>query len=168
MVKTWESERRAEGEKNAVARDYEQYNKDWFDIAHASGIRYPAQLEKPPHLQIRGTRDPFAHLGRIGYRKNTWQFTGPGKDENNIYGWNQMKKTLWFEEMRRKVIAERFGIYAEIDESSVAGTGGAFYLREKRNKYLKVAPISLGWTTTTTTTTPTANPLSSIMTKSKV
>ena len=141
MPRAWESERRAQGEKNAVSRDSDQYSMDWFDIAHASGIRYPAELEKRPRIQPKGSRDPYAHLGKIGYRQNTWQFTGPGKEENNIYGWNHMKKTLWFEEMRRKCIAEREGIFAEIDESSVAGTGGVFFLREKRNKYLKVAPI---------------------------
>ena len=61
-----------------------------------------------------------------------------------------MKKTLWLEEIRRRVYAEKYGISADVDETSIAGTADAFYVisREKRNKYIKktdiVGPV---WTT---------------------
>lgn len=112
-------------------------SRDFFDTRNPR-IPYPQQYEKHPQPVTYTAQDPFGHLGKIGYRKNTYQFRGPDKDQNNIYGGQHMKKTLWLEEMRRRIYAEQYGIDAEIDASNIGGTGGAFYLnsREKRNPFI--------------------------------
>lgn len=110
---------------------------DFFDTRDPR-IPYPQDYESHPQPIVYYADDPFQHLGRIGYRKNTYQFRGPEKDQNNIYGGQHMKKTLWLEEMRRRIYAETYGIDAEIDASNIGGTAGAFYIksREKKNPFI--------------------------------
>lgn len=141
--KSWRTMRRELGEKNArTPAESEQGSVDFFDLKR-SRIKYPQELEKHPEQIRYAWNDPFQHMGRIGYRMNTYQFRGANKEDNNIYGSQHMRKTLWLEEMRRRIIAEEHGISADVDETSIAGTADAYYLptREKRNKYIKRADI---------------------------
>jgi hypothetical protein len=129
------------GEKNASSTAdsiAENTSGDFFDIKRPK-LKYPEELEKHPRPITYRTDDPYAHLGRIGYTSNRYQFRGTNKDDNNIYGGQHMKKTLWLEEMRRRIIAENHGITADVDDASIAGTAEAYYLksREKRNPHYK-------------------------------
>lgn len=139
--KSWRNQRRELGERNAGSRAdevAEGATGDFFDIKRPR-LKYPQVLEKHTQPIQYAWDDPYQHMGRIGYARNTYQFRGTNKDDNNIYGSQHMKKTLWLEEMRRRIIAEQHGINADVDETTIAGTASAFYLntREKRNKYLK-------------------------------
>jgi hypothetical protein len=144
--------RRAElGEKNASTPVDEASGSINFFNVRRPRLEYPHELEKPHRPQDYAWADQYSHLGRIGYTSNSYQFRGPNKDDNNIYGRQHMKKTCWLEEMRRRCIAEEHGITAEVDESSIAGTADAYNVvsREKRNKYIKKTDIvGLAWTTT--------------------
>lgn len=137
--KSWRTLRREIGEKNASTTAdsvSDEQSGDFFDIKRPK-LKYPEILEKHPRPISYRVDDPYAHLGRIGYTANRYQFRGPNKEDNNIYGGQHMKKTLWLEEMRRRIIAEQHGITADVDDSSIAGTADAYYLRsrEKRNPH---------------------------------
>ena len=138
--KSWRLLRREIGEKNATTTTDEVAtggaSGDFFDIKRPR-LKYPQELENPQHPVVYAWDDPYAHLGRIGYRRNTYHFKGPNKDDLNIYGGQHMRKTYWLEEMRRRIHAEEFGISAEVDDYSIAGTGeaNAVKSREPRNKY---------------------------------
>ncbi len=138
---SWRNARRTMGERNAKTGmsgpELIEQDKDFFDTRHPK-LKYPEQLMERPAPVRYWSNDPFQHLGRVGYTRNTYQFRGAGKDENNIYGSQHMKKTAWLEEMRRRVEAEKHGITAAIDASNIAGTADAYYLnsREKKNKYI--------------------------------
>lgn len=138
--KSWRLLRREIGEKNATTTADDTGSGgntgDFFDIKRPR-LKYPQMLEKPNVPTDYSWSDPFAHLGKIGYRRNTYQFKGTNKDDNNIYGGQHMKKTAWLEEMRRRIHAEEYGISAEIDDYSIAGTWEAYAIksREPRNKY---------------------------------
>jgi hypothetical protein len=142
--KSWRTLRREIGERNASTPQDEPgaSTGDFFDIKRPK-LKYPQELEKRTQEIRYAWDDPFQHMGRIGYKRNTYQFRGPNKDDNNIYGAQHMNKTLWMEEMRRRVVAEKQGISADVDESSIAGTADAYHLktREKRNKYVKRTDI---------------------------
>lgn len=145
--KTWRAQRREIGEKNAsTAVDDASGSADFFDIKKPR-LKYPQEFEKNPRPVQYSITDPFKHMGKIGYTRNTYCFRGQNKEDINIYGSQHMKKTLWLEEMRRRLIAEEHGISADVDDSSIGGTADAFYLedrvisREKRNKYHKRGTI---------------------------
>ena len=149
--KSWRGMRRAMGEYNAqftADMQADDATGDYFDLRRPR-LPYPQDLYKDPHPVHHDPYDPYKHLGLIGYTRNTYQFSGPTKDEVNQYGGQHMKKTLWLEEMRRRIIANREGISSDVDKTSIAGTGGAFYLntREKKNKYLTsaVSPVPPVW-----------------------
>lgn len=138
------------GEENAssgTSANNENASYHFFDTKNPR-LEYPNEFNKHPTPIRYYAQDPWQHLGRIGYKRNTYQFRGPEKDVNNIYGGQHMKKTLWLEEMRRRIYAEKCGISAEIDESNIAGTAEVYYIknwsREKRNPHLS-------WTRQTTT-----------------
>jgi len=131
------------GERNVIDTSSSNNNAgDFFDVKRPK-IKYPEVLEKHPQQQEYKWSDPYQHMGPIGYTKNRYQFRGQNKDDNNIYGGQHMKKTAWLEEMRRRIIAEKEGISADIDDSSIAGTASAFHVstREKRNKYINKPSI---------------------------
>lgn len=139
--KAWKTMRREEGERRAtttVADEAEGASGDFFDIKRPR-LPYPQSMEQHVRPVQYAWDDPFGHMGRVGYTRNTYQFKGPNKDDNNIYGGQHMKKTLWLEEMRRRIIAEAEGISADVDETSVAGTAEAYYINThvKRNPYLR-------------------------------
>jgi hypothetical protein len=147
--RTW---REMQGNARCEGVDVPTDNSGHFFDTKRPHLKYPQQLEKHHNPVSYNREDPYAHLGRIGYRRNTYQFRGPNKDDNNIYGAQHMKKTAWMEEMRRRLISEEHGITAEVDESSLTGTADAFYVtsREKRNKYIKKTDIvGQAWTTST-------------------
>lgn len=135
--KSWRTVRRIEGEKRAgtTQDDTSGGSGDFFDIKKPR-LKFPQDLEKPTSQVQYAWADPYAHLGRIGYRRNTYQFRGANKEDNNIYGGQHMKKTAWLEEMRRRLIAEEHGISADVDDTSIAGTIDAWRLaRDNKNKY---------------------------------
>lgn len=133
------SRRRALGEANASSKQgSERGPSDFFDIDR-DRVRYPEQLNEPTTPQHRRSNDPYAHLGRIGYTRNTYQFRGATASDNNIYGSQHMKKTAWLEEMRRKILAEEHGISADVDKANISGTASAYYLRQKKNRYIDAA-----------------------------
>lgn len=148
--KSWRGMRRAMGEFNSRFRPQEDATGDYFDLKRPR-IQYPAEFYQDPHYTPPDPQDPFKHLGRIGYTRNTYTFKGNPKNDHNTYGSQHMKKTLWLEEMRRRIIAEKVGISPQVDETSIAETGGAYYLntrsREKKNKYLtsRASPVPLVW-----------------------
>lgn len=127
----WTSRRRALAEVNSTSKA--QGSGAFFDTKR-DRVQFPQTMDKPQQPKEYPSNDPYKHLGLIGYTRNTYQFKGRDKDDNNIYGGQHMKKTLWLEEMRRKVIAEREGISPAVDDSSVAGTGAAYYLNERTAK----------------------------------
>ena len=129
--------RRQYGERNA--RPEVAGQREFFDINRQRIEVQPELRKKNPKPRIN-PEDPYAHLGPIGYKRNTYQFRGENKKDNNIYGSQHIKKTCWLEEMRRRVIAERQGISSAVDETSVAGKAELFYLqgaRDHKNKYFK-------------------------------
>lgn len=138
---SWRNARRIMGEKNAKTGmsgpEMLDQDKDFFDTKHPK-LKYPELMQTHPVPVRKWAQDPYQSLGRLGYTRNSYQFRGAGKDENNIYGSQHMKKTLWLEEMRRRIYAEQHGISAEIDASNIGGTADAYYLksREKKNKYI--------------------------------
>lgn len=125
--------RRQAGERNATERPDKDAPTGWFTTRTPS-IPYPRDMEKNPRPIRYKETDPWAHLGRVGYRRNTYQFRGANKTENNIYHSQHMKKTAWLEEMRRRIIAERCGISADIDTSDISGTADAYYINHARQK----------------------------------
>lgn len=137
-IRSYRALRREMGEKNASTAidDTGDFNAQFFDIKRPR-LKYPEEFDKHPQNVKTNPNDPYAHLGRVGYTRNTFQFRGVNKDENNIYGGQHMKKTAWLEEMRRRIIAENQGISADVDDTCISGTGQAFYLktREKKNTY---------------------------------
>lgn len=161
--KSWRTLRREIGERNASTTqdDTQGASGDFFDIKRPK-LRYPEEFQRPVAPVSYNWAEPFAHLGKIGYKKNTYIFRGANKEDNNIYGAQHMKKTLWLEEMRRRLIAETQGISADVDETSIAGTAAAYYLgespaptsREKRNKYYN-PPTGGRWKTSAP---PNSNP----------
>lgn len=154
---SWRNARRIMGEKNARSGmsgpELIDQSKDFFDTRHPQ-IKYPQEMQTHPAQVRYWAQDPFQRMGRIGYTRNTYQFRGAGKDENNIYGGQHMKKTLWLEEMRRRIYAEQYGISADIDASNIGGTAEAYYLktREKKNKYID------SWKTTKTSSQTSSTP----------
>ena len=138
QMKSWRAQRLEHGERNARNAGLSEgtQNGDFFSTKNPR-IKYPVNMLEHPRQTYYYPEDPFQHLGRIGYTRNTYQFSGANKDENNIFGSQHMKKTAWLEEMRRRQYAEKYGIDAEIDKTNVAGTAEAYYLRKApKNKYI--------------------------------
>lgn len=125
----WQNIRRELGEYNSVNNQKEK-SQHFFDTRRKE-IEFPQKLLKPVRHFEHNPDDPFGYLGRIGYTKNNYQFAGPNREDNNIYGSNHMKKTLWLEEMRRRIISDEIGISPEFDDTSIAGTADAYYLDSK-------------------------------------
>lgn len=99
--------------------------------------RFPPELQKPQNKHISRTLDPNAHLGLVGYTRNSYQFSGKNLEENNLRGNISMKKTAWLEEMRRRCIAEKHGISPDVDEGNLCGTSEAYRVRTApKNKYV--------------------------------
>lgn len=119
------------GEYNAKARDTGSESRHFF-VSNGDTVVFPPHLLKPFKKIEYDPDKPFDHLGRVGYRRNTYQFRGPNREENNIYGSNHMKKTLWYEEMRRRIMSEEIGIYPDIDKTSLAGKSELYYIRDPR------------------------------------
>lgn len=124
-------EANARYEKNPTAGDF-----DYVDIDQRR-VEFPSQLYKPQRQVVRGQGDPYAHLGPVGYTRNTYAFHGADKETQNIWEGQHMSKTLWLEEMRRLCIAEKDGISSSVDDQSVAHTMDAYLTRSTKNKYIK-------------------------------
>lgn len=102
----------------------------YFDLKRPA-IDFPNELQKQGRFVVGGSskfqRDPYKHLGLIGYKKNTYYFGGEHADLLNSLGWQHMKKTLWLEEMRRRVIAEEQGINETVDETTLGAKAEAYH-----------------------------------------
>lgn len=132
VSKLWGTIRRELGALNAENKDRGTTNQ-FFDTKRKQ-IDYPRELLKPVRLKVYNQENPWAHLGKISYTRNTYQFHGPTADDHNAFGSNHMKKTFWFEEMRRRIIAEKSGISPEVDKSSLAGRGELYRVRDRAHK----------------------------------
>lgn len=101
-------------------------------------VQYPVEYLKHPYFNPPNYLDPYDNLGPIGYTKNTYQFSGKDKKDNNLYKNQHMKKTCYYEEKRRQVIAEMYGISSNIDLGNIAGTMDAYRVNgySLRNKYV--------------------------------
>lgn len=139
--KLWFIIRKSLGEYNSKNLPQTEEAKNFFSTRQDS-IQYPQHLLKPHRIQEYDPTDPFAHLGKIGYRRNTYQFKGANRDDNNIYGANHMKKMLWLEEMRRRIIAEEIGVTADIDETSIAKDSDIYYLKNDHEPAKSRTPVN--------------------------
>lgn len=135
--KLWFAIRASLGELNSRNVRASEDNKNFFDTKDES-IEYPQRMRRPHKPVVYMSDDPFAHLGKIGYTRNTYQFKGEGREDNNIYGSNHMKKMLYWEEVRRRIVAEEIGISADIDETSIAKETSLYYIND--SAYTEAAP----------------------------
>lgn len=102
---------------------------NWRDWNSGERVEIPSHLIKQVKPRQNVNPDPFAHLGKIGYKKNTWSTSGPFAEWGNRCSGTHMKKSFLAEEMRRKELAESgFGcLDVAVDDDSVAGKAVGYY-----------------------------------------
>ena len=92
-------------------------------------ISYPQELATPKAKIKRKRGDPYAHLGPIGYTRNTWRSRGgPLQQAQNLFLGFHVKKSARLELARRLILAESLGgLPRNCDADSLVSKQDYFY-----------------------------------------
>lgn len=109
----------------------EQSEPDDDTLPTVSGreLKYPWEITYPIQPVRTQSVDPFAHLGPIGYTRNTWRTRGgPYQQAQNLLLGFHVKASGMKELARRMILAESIGgLPRDIDKDSLVSKEKYFY-----------------------------------------